>query len=59
MLRFLPLVVLGTLLASWGCQVLTQIMGAFRPHENQDESVDTPELCYGELDNKYPRFSVT
>lgn len=39
MLSFLPTVILVTLLASWGCQVLTHIIRALRPCEVRDKPV--------------------
>lgn len=59
MLRFLPLVVLVVLLASWGCQVFTKIIRALRTHEVHDESVATSEFCFKAMSDKDPNFLVT
>lgn len=55
MLRFLPLVGLLTLLASWVCQMLAKITRGPPHHEIQDESVATP-VCA--LMEKNPQLSV-
>lgn len=56
MLRFLPLVGLLTLLASWVCQIFANITRGPPHHEIQDESVATP-VCA--LMEKNPQLSVT
>lgn len=56
MLRFLPLVGLLTLLASWVCQVSAKIIRGPPFHEMQDESVATPGCAPME---KSPQLSVT
>lgn len=56
MLRFLPLVGLLTLLASWVCQMFAKIIRGPPRHEIQDESVATPGCA---LMEKNPQLSVT
>lgn len=56
MLRFLPLVGLLTLLASWICQVFAKIIRGPPCYEMQDESVATPGSA---LTEKNPQLSFT
>lgn len=56
MLRFLPLVGLLTLLASWVCQVFAKIIRGPSCHEIRDELVATPGCAPME---KNPQLSVT
>jgi hypothetical protein len=58
MLRFLPLVVVVTLLASWSFQVFMKIIRGLPHHEVQDESVVTSECAPRTTSDKSSKFAV-
>lgn len=59
MLRFLPVVVLVTLLASWGCQVFVKIIWGLPCHEVEDESLANSSCAPKTVLAKDSKFSVT
>lgn len=59
MLRFLPLVMLVTLLASCCCQVFTEVLQALQPHEVDEDLLATPEPSFKTMGDEESVVSVT